>query len=659
MNTLSFFPTPLPGEDFRSVIYRYHKWSNNTELNETKNELFGLKSYKNGYLPRNILHLINKISSKSVLTIDYILNRHTLLPLFKPFLNKQRLNMIMNDVIEGKDSQSSYANRVTNVNTTRIYSEVPKYCPECMKMDEQEHGEAYLHLEHQLDFIHDCPKHEVKLISNCPTCNVPLSKLYAESITLYPICSNGHDLLAERSKFDLLETLSFKKKFLAELTEFMESCSELKQSELLKRYFSLLGNRGYINDISGDVRKNKLIQDVMSHFSKEKLNSVGIHDQYLTARQTMLTLFEEDRLHNHMFLHALIIWFLLGSLKNIAYYEEEYAIEIPFAKGPWRCYGPVCPAIDKKPIIKFERRVKSGFISGRFHCPLCGYTYVKRWHKVAKENYKKDRTVLFLGDLFVNKVLHLLSQDHSELEIARKLKVQKLIVRKYIKKIGNAVGTSEVAAGIEMDDIFHRETKIEQVQCINYETSVAIRKKEKIAVYRKVIKGLIVQGLGRTTIQRSNENAFAYLRSYDRKWLQENLPKHSNRIGNLKVDKQKLDNDLAGILKETSAYLFKLDSPNRIKRYSIINALPKKYRNLYTAHKEYLPLCDALLPTLEESVEHYQLRALPKRVEQLLSSGYRNVTLKSLGSSRKLYRNCTEEMKVKINEELMKMGMTI
>lgn len=649
-DTLVFFPTPYPGEDFRSTIYRYHIQSVNREFMDSKAELFGLKSSKNQIFNRNMEHLVQKLPKESQLTTDYILNHHTVFPLYKPFMSPEKLEIYYQDVKFGNKGNSTFVGRLINATEPKLLSEKPKYCPNCMEDEQNTLGECFLHIEHQFHFLEVCPKHRVKLISACPTCGVPLSKPDAESITVSTKCIHGHEIYCSCEIF-LNDIRNFQLIITEELLFFKNKAMDMSQKQLLERYFTILGSMGYIHNYTGKVLKTKLLQDMLNYYTNNEFLAVGITKDYITSRKTFLNLFNSESMHNHVILHILLMRFLSGCISNFFSINDGYSVSLPFGNGPWECFNPICPENSHPSISHCKRIYRSGILSGEFQCPTCGFTYLKRWHMEKGDTY----TIKSFGHLWVTKMVELREKGYTQKTIAKKLGVNPLTVSKYLRKIKGMHFCKENST-IEQLEKIDVDLAVCEILSATREISTAVHNQEKVNAAREIISRLIFDNHSRKVIKLKALKEYDYLMKHDRQWMESNLP---TRMNNKKIDCNRVDHELSMIIEQTAKQVYATDPPTRIRRYTIINALPEKYRNQFIGNRTKLPKCREILDRYEESKEEYQIRHVPKLVAQLMTSGYRNVTFNSIIAFRRSYRNCSDAVKQKIEAKLISMGMDI
>ena len=145
------------------LICRYHLRSGNRSFRQTQLDLFGTAGAKKYYLglPNNLATLVHKFPFGSSLTINQLLQKHTLFPYYRTFLTPREVKRLQ-ELMEGKESKSIA--QVARIPKLRLYHpEYLQFCPQCLKEDLQQYGETYWHRLHQVAGIKVCLTHEVGL----------------------------------------------------------------------------------------------------------------------------------------------------------------------------------------------------------------------------------------------------------------------------------------------------------------------------------------------------------------------------------------------------------------------------------------------------------------------------------------------------------------
>ena len=176
---LTYFPTPLPGEWWYSVLCRYHVRSGHSKYATTINELYGGRPMVHGRLiPGGDCAAILSSLPPGVLSIDDVLANHTLLPYYTRFFAADKKLQVWEALRAGKGSG------ITSVRTQMPDgTEGLKYCPVCYHSDTTQHGEPYWHREHQIPLLPLCPTHRIPLVT-VPVKFARLSEMFLPLVSI-------------------------------------------------------------------------------------------------------------------------------------------------------------------------------------------------------------------------------------------------------------------------------------------------------------------------------------------------------------------------------------------------------------------------------------------------------------------------------------------
>nr|NYU01375.1 hypothetical protein [Pseudomonas sp. SbOxS1] len=157
---MELFPQAFPDETIYSLASRYHKLAANSSYRQTSNELFGRYSRTCGSAFPCCLDALSQRLSKQ-LSVNHLIQEHTLLPLFAPFLNARQLGVATEAMcgtsgIGLKMSLGSTASGFEHFGSLR-------FCECCLAHDYQHVGQAYWHRIHQATGVLVCPYHKVVL----------------------------------------------------------------------------------------------------------------------------------------------------------------------------------------------------------------------------------------------------------------------------------------------------------------------------------------------------------------------------------------------------------------------------------------------------------------------------------------------------------------
>lgn len=158
MPTTLNLPQIQNDETLYSYVARCQWLWGETLYARTSADWFGLKGVcLNQCLPRHI----QQISFHSGYRINYLLLNHTAFPLYSIYHAKaESLRELMCSSVIGNIANQSCSPQLSFGSFTKS-----KYCPECIREDEERVGVAYWHLSHQLWGVHACSTHGCRLIS--------------------------------------------------------------------------------------------------------------------------------------------------------------------------------------------------------------------------------------------------------------------------------------------------------------------------------------------------------------------------------------------------------------------------------------------------------------------------------------------------------------
>src|SRR5579859_3736271 len=159
------FPDCFPDEIFYSVMARFAASTHYPNLRAGIEEVFGSQQViATLYFPSHLDTLVARLPPNSVYTADRLINRHTLLPYFAPFLPPERVVKLKEDM-RGTGGPAGHMRAGTMASIVPITA-VLRYCPECVVQDRAQWGECYWHRSHQLPGVQVCSDHDVFLESS-------------------------------------------------------------------------------------------------------------------------------------------------------------------------------------------------------------------------------------------------------------------------------------------------------------------------------------------------------------------------------------------------------------------------------------------------------------------------------------------------------------
>lgn len=642
MPRILFFPEPLPDEDFRSIVYRYHLMSSNTRFLKTKEELFDTSSSKNPLFPTKLEIFCSNLPIGLSLqaNINNFIQRHTWAGLIFCFLtNTNRKKMLM---LMQHGQEELYQTALFH--TAGVFSKQISYCPECLEVDEKRFGICYTHRIHQLSILDYCPIHYSKLINVCPQCSYPLSKDYAEELISQPKCKNCKANLKPKL-IDKTNCITvFKDNLTYDLCK-LRDCSEKLGAEIIQfKLMMKLWELKYIH-YRGRVMKLEFLNEMVSKYSSDQLNIIGLEKSQIVSRHFVARFLNLDDMKRLVLFYTILIRHLFHSVDEFLDYNHPIANPIPFGNGPWECCNTVCKGFNRKVITHCSRKSKGSggsTLSVEFKCPLCGYTYSRLW-KLGKAESRKP-FVINMGHLWKEKVKNLYDEGYSISQIHRKTGFSESALKTYIKQIVSELVTSELK--------------------IPYDTSLAINEAaatdfmDDKHLFRNVLLEAAreKQTNKRLTILRLHPREYNWLYRHDSEWLDKHFPRKPKVRG--KLDLREFDIALSNKILTVTQKLKKTYG-GKIGKYTILNQLAPMEKSRLLAMKERLPVSNKVLEQSLEDLDSFLIRGLNRIYKQLKMKGYRTVSYKAVSNYSKQYVKCSNETRIEIEILLVQLNREV
>lgn len=578
---MPFFPTPYPDELLYSLVARYHVWSRNSFFRYTSEDLFDSNTISSKVaLPNRLNILVDKLPSNSLITLDRLINLHTLFPFFRLFLPLDRCKRILNAMKSEQINASMFAGIQQSQMST--ISKFFRYCSKCAIADEKKYGETYWHRTHQIFGVKVCPIHSVKLIESSITITERNYKTYRlMNIDITEHCEfekNNHYIHVAQDVFQLLN----------------ENIPMISFDELSNRYIYYLKKKG-LATFNGSIKETKLVKEFIQYFGwqflKEMKSEVADGDNWLIA------LFRNKKTV-HPLRHVLFIRFL--GQTPLEFFKNDIEEDEPFGKGPWICFNAASNHYLEPVINKCE--LKSGTNSsdnliGTFSCE-CGYSYSRKNQGTNELDLYKIGHIKHFGHVWEKELIQLRTIEKKTIkEIAKKLKVTPLTVIRKLKKLELSEENNEILIQSKFDEKlkFYRS---------NWRKSIKENPDKKKTELRKIAK-----------------KDYIWLYRHDREWLENNSPIPSKRTVNYNETKWKTrDDEYSQMVLKVVRELKQLDCrPIKLTKYSI-----GKNAGIYRVLKyspERLPKTISLLNSFVETDEEVNIRRIQWATKKLTSEG--------------------------------------
>ncbi|MBD7965949.1 TnsD family Tn7-like transposition protein [Fictibacillus norfolkensis] len=583
-----FFPNLYKDELLFSALARYFKYSGDENKKDFMLEIFNSSSTcASTIFPTNLKNLCEKLPSPNAYSTDYIINNHTLLPYYSPFLANDRASKLR-ETMKNEDGKNIFMKSGRTASTVKNEKKL-KYCLSCVDEEKQTKGECYWHRSHQIEGVKVCPIHKTWLVESL----IPFTerKHKHEFISLEDSIRE-----ADLSSIDINLKTEFKHfLYVAEQTEHLLNRSFKPLGlENLKNFYTSKLNKRQLVTLGGRIRWEKLIPKFNAYYGKQLLETL---DSYIYPNKSdtwIHKLLRKPRVSCHPLRHILFLGFLGETIASMVIQIDTKSYK-PFGDGPWICLNKAADHFHQ-PIVTscvITRDYKSGHPIGTFSCS-CGFVFSRRGpDKTFNDQYKIGRKKEF-GIVWEDKLVELALKGLSLRKMADLLGVDPMTIKKKLT------------------------IKVEHKQSNN---SFEKEKEEKKQNYRNQwIKMMIINEEETIKdIRLQNQKVYMWLYRNDKEWLKINSPtiQKGNRNNSvLKVNWKKRDADMVARVESIVSNILKEKKPlikvtkNEIgRRLGILSSL---YKNCYN-----LPMTLKVVNQSLETTEQFQERRIRNVVREM------------------------------------------
>ncbi len=333
--------------------------------------------------PAHLNHVVGQLPPGHPLTVDQIIDGHTLYPFTAPFLQPARAARLREQMKTGA-GRSRDRRLLTGRRSSVSVPEYLRYCPGCIIDDRMRQRECYWHRVHQVPGVEVCPIHEVWLETSTVSAWDPRGDqrmLPAEQVVT---ATTPRPLSMQEPGRESILALA---RNAAWLLAYPQSSVNLQM--WADRYRYLLAERGW-----STYRKRLTWAPFWTAFLRihpmPVLRRLDGHAGSLCTGRGIRALLRFPRRAMPPLYHLLLIHFLGFTA------EEFFALpQHPtwFGTGPWPCLNPVVPHRNERAVVQCEVRIRrqDGRPIGTFSCG-CGFTYSRvgpDWGPLAQFSYHR------------------------------------------------------------------------------------------------------------------------------------------------------------------------------------------------------------------------------------------------------------------------------
>lgn len=600
---INYFPTSNKDETLYSIIARYHIHSGNRSITTTLLELFNTKKITaTTDLPCNLSQLSSnlKISIPDSMPNNLIKN-HTIFPFYKPFWSDKKAEQIIK-LMKERSVGKVHLKAGIYANSIRQW-EYLRYCPECIKEDKANSGEAYWHRVHQIPGVLICPIH------NKPTYN---SRIRTYEINqLYYYAASMENCNANNVSEPKYNDCLIKKLYLlsADIKWVLDNGTDLKiQIEYADAYTDKLKQMGLVSK-KGQVDQNTFVNLFVKYHGEEFLEQLGLSVNQEDKHNWVSMMVRKHKQEPHPLKHLLMIRFLYGSARDFFTSNTKYE---PFLKGPYPCLNAAADHYKLRIINEIDIIYSRSKKPYAIFCCTCGFKYIRYGPDMKDTDLYRYDNVLSYGEMWIQRFIELIEKDQLHLrEVSRILKIDLKTVRKLVVKLKlKSIWMNDVAA-IEVNDKFQQSQNIIKTideKLINYNRNKwEMLKKEN-------------RSLSKTQLRKIDIRTYNWLYYHDKSWLENNsleTVKHKN--SNSRVDWRKRDEELLAKVEDIIRKILNLDTPVRINIERVGKELGKLY--LLRNHLGKLPLTKTFLNSVCEDKQRFLIRKAKMAINLLDNYG--------------------------------------
>ncbi|ETT47090.1 TnsD family Tn7-like transposition protein [Paenibacillus sp. FSL R7-0297] len=437
------------------------------------------------------------------------------------------------------------------------------------------------------------------------------------------------------------DSLNSEREVLNNLEQLIENSNDLQLEQIQMKFRNIIGLKGYLK-YSGNVEQKKLIEDFNKYLIANSFNKflpIDVDDQ-LNITTTILT---GNRVKSILF-YILFIMFLSGSVEKFLKDNSAFTVPIPFGNGPWLCHNSVCQGFNLEVIRKCVRVDRQGkFISGLFGCPLCGFSFVKRWRNTNQEN-DGNYVVLTMGPLWYALLTELHETGLSNTQIAKRLNTTATQVKRGLLSKNSTSGLDKRILQ-PLNQLWSSLGSDKEVASTLESTNNFNENRVRIL---KILKEN--EGISRTEMSKKYSYLYNKMKIEDNEWLESVLP--PSKKNRTRLDWGRIDDQYCKDVTLAAEKVYKQDPPEQIKKYTILSYAPRTITKHLEQVCEKLPKTIKLLESKVETDEHYLIRHLPVIISQMTRYSKRIDSLDDIKTFSPMYRRSTKELDDKIKLQL-------
>lgn len=378
MHWIYCYPAPYGDEILYSRNARYGDIMRYPGDNDLSIELFGKRTTAVVDLPTRLGHLAAALTcgrdpaslpDEANLTVDRLIDKHTLLPYYGLTLPADRLARIRQEMVGDTASVRMLAAVVAP--GTPIVRRL-RYCVRCVADQRKEHGECYWRRVHQTPGVIICPDHAEWLKES----DVVVHRGAVNLVAFVP----AERVINDASPIDAEHLRPFRDRCLTiarSIAWLLDHPVEGQLVNLQARYRNLLYDCGLMTLTGQRLKREKLIQAFIAHYPPSLLNALGCPLSIGSKADSRVPRIVLDAsCAQPPLFHLMLIGFLGHTIDT--FLNLPVASHL-FGDSPWPCLNKIGDHYGTLRVR--ECVVYEGYYSrptGIFCCEDCGFTYGRR-----------------------------------------------------------------------------------------------------------------------------------------------------------------------------------------------------------------------------------------------------------------------------------------
>jgi hypothetical protein len=589
---LGFFPQCYPDELLYSVCARYESRVKYPSKKAVLQELFGTTNTAAIVVfPSRLDTLISRLPTGSFVTAGHLIDRHTLLPFFSPFLPSSRVDKLRDD-IHGDGGSAGHKRSGAMASRIPMPSHL-RFCPLCSQEDVECFSDPYWHRLHQLPGVEVCPSHQTFLENS--SVNLHADRKYLQFISAdqatrtmpvryVDVENRNHQVLLQLARDAVW------------LLEHPLPGTDLKT--LQSCYLLLLIKRG-LATYTGSIHVKRLLNEFSSHYSPTLLRQLNceLRGRDIEKTNWLLRQVRPSKHAQHPLYHLLLIHFLGCTVEEFFQLPEEL---YPFGDAPWPCLNPAAEHYRELVITEYQlsSRLRYGKPIGKFSCK-CGFAYARTGPDSAPDDRFHVGRVISFGQVWEGKLKQMWEASSLSItEIGRRLGVDPLTIRRHATRLELSRSRSD-----------KRWKPLSSATQLKGKAVSAAWEKKRRSCRSKWLSAM-KQGrnIAMKALRLKLPREYAWLLQHDAAWLSGNNPQPPRRnLSTVSVDWKRRDVEYAAAVSATASRLIEAPGrPVQVTKTAIGRAIGAVTLLQQKLHK--MPQMAQILASVVETREEYAVR---------------------------------------------------